>query len=159
MRAGTCCSFSFHGVTCSLFCFLLHTWESAGLNSLFCNEARTKWFNNFIFKVALCALLWLANCPRYNTRFCINLLRVHQLAYCSCNLCPVCTNVGAVVPTSHAHNISPTVWRPLVNMSLAFKSNLFHESSLQVLLLIISDAHSTPCAHLRRAQTPFTHHY
>ena len=112
-----------------------------------------------IFKVALCALLWLANCPRYNTCLCINLLRVHQLAYCSCNLCPVCTNVGAVVPTSHAHNISPTVWRPLVNMSLAFKSNLFHESSLQVLLLIISDAHSTPCAHLRRAQTPFTHHY
>ena len=25
--------------------------------------------------------------------------------------------VGAVVPTSRAHNISPTVWRPLVNMS------------------------------------------
>ena len=68
-----------------------------------------------------------------------------------------------VVPTSHAHNILPTMWRPYFIsthvIQLAFKSNLFHESSLQVLLLIISYTQSTPGAHLRRAQTPFAHYY
>ena len=44
-------------------------------------------------------------------------------------------------------------------IQLDFKLNLFHQSSLQVLLLVISDAQSTPGAHLRQAQTPFAHHY
>ena len=115
-------------------------------------------FNNFQCCIVCSAL---ANCPHYHTFLCINLSRVHQLAYCSCNLCSICTKGRSSCPhftcPQHFPYCMETFSKHVVQ--LAFKSNLFHESSLQVLLLIISDAQSTPCTHFRQAQTPFTHHY
>lgn len=134
-----------------ILCFLLHTWNSDGSNS-FCKEARPKWLN-FQCHIVCTAL---ANCPCYNAFLCINRCGVHQFAYCSCNMCPIRRDEGAAVPAWSPCKISPYSSKHVVQ--LAFKSNLFHESSLQVLLLVISDAQSTLCTHLRRAQTPFTHH-
>lgn len=110
--------------------------------------------NNFQCHI-VCTVL--AKCPCYNAFLCINLRGVQQFVYCSCNTCPILRDEGAAVPAWRPCKISPKYLRKHV-VQLAFKSNLFHESSLQVLLLVISNAQSTLCTHLRRAQTPFTHH-
>ena len=65
----------------------------------------------------------LANCLRYNKEMIQYSLRVHQLAYCLCNMRPMRSHEGACLHFTTKHHHFLSVFRPLHFTSLPYSGS------------------------------------